>query len=225
MLGRSPAARSGPSPPPVRIRAGSSGHPGPARRWSGSRPASVKTISRCAPSCASARRSGSSRSARPATATATCGRESGSCRWNATCGSASADSPRGERDRGRVVRLSPTPYGLGLVGRGREAQRRPSRRLEPGQRHQRPARALGAGDLDRRHSQRAGARALRGPRRDRARGRAARVLGPLRTPQGGAAGLRPSPTASRSAASPAPCPAGSSSSRGLGVIEHHDAHW
>ena len=144
----------------------------------------------------------------------TCGRESGSCRSSATCGSAERRIRLEARgSRGRVVRLSPPPHGLGLVGRGRRAQRRPRRRLEPGQRDQRSAGALRACDLDRRRRRASRRRssfdgldaiAARGRR-----GSSSRPAASAARRSGGRSSA--TPTASRSAASPAPCPAGSSS--------------
>ena len=121
-----------------------------------------------------------------------------------------ADPLRGARDRGRVLRLSPAPHRLGLVGRSRHDDRRQGGGLEPGQRRQRPAAALRAGDLGRRRAQRARPGQLRGARGDRVRRRAARVhrrgrAEPGRRASPGCA----TPTASRSAPSPGRFRAGS----------------
>ena len=71
-----------------------------------------------------------------------------------------------------------------------------------------------------------GAGALRGPRGDRARRRPARVLAPR--PSAARRRSGPSsatPTGSRSAPSPARLPGGLELAEGFGVMEHHDAHW
>ncbi len=110
------------------------------------------------------------------------------------------------------------------VGRTR---RRALGRLEPGQRHQRPAGALRAGDLG-------GRRALRARS-----GRASRAWtrSPSTTEPGSSSTVSASGEGSRTSWSSATryrqpfgsfsgtLPGGLELERGLGVMEHHDAHW
>ena len=114
----SPAARSGPSSPRASTPGESTGHPSAAGRWCGSRPPRrAPRTSRFAPSCGPARAPGPRRSARPA-------RRSGYVWTRKRVVAVECDVRigerrircRGARGRGRVVRLSPPPHGLGLVG-------------------------------------------------------------------------------------------------------------
>ena len=130
------------------------------------------------------------------------------------------------RGRGRELRIPPAPHGLELVGGGRRRRRRPRGRLEPRQRHQRPAAAapnaplwigdevsepgpvsfdgLDAIDHDAGRLEFAG-ECVR--EKDEKRGF---VEYSYRQPFGTFSGV---------------VPGGVELERGLGVMEHHDAHW
>ena len=222
LMPREPAATSGPRAG----RATASSSTAPTRgRSSGSKP-STRRRERSGPSCASAPRSGSRRSARPPTAS-TSGRESAwTCPSNATSGSASVAPDRGPGRRGRVRGLPPAPHGLGLVGRCRQGNRRAIGRLEPRQRHQRSAGALRAGIwVD-------GEPTEPGPVGSTDSRRSASTTAPALTSpaeaerqQGGETLRRPLhvPTALRRLQRHASGRA--RAGEGLGVMEHHDAHW
>ena len=149
-----------------------------------SRPRPRAARTRCERFCTSARASGSSPSARPErTEAATRGHQARRAGRVRRADRRPPDPLRGARDRGRIVRLSPAPHGLGLV-RGRRAH------------HGRPRRAWnlvsGINDppehsergLGGRARQRARPGDLRGARRDRARRWPARVRGRMRAAQG-----------------------------------------
>ena len=225
----SPAARSGPSSPRRAHRAGSTGRRRRAGPWSGSRRRRRRTRrSRSAPSCTPARARGR-RSVCPT------GEDDGYVWTRKRPVAVECDVRIGERRircEARGVEDESCGYhphhtvwdwsaGVGETTDGREV----AWNLVSG--HQRPAAGLRAGDLGRRRADASpGRRDLRRPRGDRARRRPARVHRRGRAQQGGVAAVGELlATASRSAPSPAPCPAGSSSPSGLGVMEHHDAHW
>ena len=197
------------------------------RRLAGANRIARQARARCGRSCARAPAGGWRRCA-PTGRASTCGPESGpTSRWSATSGSASA-AGRSRRAGWRTSR--PATTRATRSGAGPPASAAPRRalgRLEPGQRHQRPAGALRAGDLG-------GRRALRARS-----GRASRAWtrSPSTTEPGSSSAASASGEASENflvvrytyrqpfGSFSGTLPGGLELERGLGVMEHHDAHW